>query len=177
MFPQWSGQVRGLVLGLTLVVGACRTGAPVTLPGAAGLSVPRGLVGAVETAWPGAELGVSTSAVCPGTSGAPTAGIAGDFNGDNMADLAFWIARDGRPHLVVGLARLEGEYDVVDAGVPLEGPVGQLELGRRGATYRGAGGVDEFFGMDTLIRRGCDGARTVLTWTGTGFRAQAIDGK
>ena len=164
------------VLVLTLVVSGTACGnadAPVVLPGPGEVTAPRGAVAALERLWPGAEP-ASAVASCTAAEVAPV-GANGDFNGDGTADVAMWADVDGSTRLVVVLTRIGGDYLAVPVETPEVAPAGTLEVGRRGTTYQLASlTVDSFYGLDTIVTRTCDGARTAWFWTGSRFDAQSL---
>lgn len=164
------------LMSLPALAGACGSAdRPVALPGGGDATITRGAVRALRSHWSGVELGSSQSATCPATSGAPTPLVRGDINGDGVEDIVLWVTAGGTPRLAALLARLNGEYSVVEVG---DGPAGEpatLELGRRGTVYRPASiSVDFFFGADTIVLRACDGARTAWFWTGDAFQPQPL---
>lgn len=164
-------------MSLPVLAAACASAtSPVALPGDSDATITRGAVRALQSHWSGVELGSSRSATCPTTSGAPTTLVRGDINGDGLEDVVVWVTVNGTPRLAALLARLDGRYTVVEVGGDQVGgaPV-MLELGRRGSGYRPAAmAIDFFFGADTVVLRGCDGARTAWFWTGDAFQAQPL---
>lgn len=164
------------IVGLVGTLAGCASvTSPVQVGGAADATIPRGAVRALEQRWAQVELGSSISATCPGTSGAPTTLVRGDFNGDGTDDIVMWVTAGGTPRLVALFARLDGEHVVAEFGEsPVSGPA-TLEVARRGTAYSLASlTVGAFFGVDTVLLRGCDGVRTAWFWTGASFQPQAL---
>ena len=156
-------------------VAACSSASqPVAIPGAGDATMPRGALQALRQQWPDAEIGLAVSAPCPTASG-PSAPLGrGDLNGDGTDDLVLWLTAGGTPHLAALFARTGDEFSAVEVGT-MAAPTSQLEIARRGTTYRLRGlTVDGFFGLDTVMLRGCDGARTAWFWTGSRFESQPL---
>jgi hypothetical protein len=168
-----------LVIFMSLAAGASACASAdslVALPGDSG-TITRGALRAINAHWSRVELGNPRSATCPGAGGVPPASVRGDINGDGLEDIVVWVSVEGTPRLAALLTRLDGEYTLVDVGgadINTAGPV-ILDLGRRGTGYRlTEDGVDLFFGADTIVLRGCDGARTGWFWSGSAFYPQAL---
>jgi hypothetical protein len=162
--------IVGLVGGFA---GCASATAPVVVPGAAEATIPRGAVRILEQRWGPIELGSSMSATCPGVSGAPATLVRGDFNGDGVEDFAVWVTAGGTPRLAALFARLDGEHLLAEVGEGRPaGPV-MLEVARRGTAYTSPT-VESFYGVDTLVLRGCDGTRTAWFWTGASFQPQTV---
>jgi hypothetical protein len=162
-----------IVLSFT-IVGCGSASQPVAVPGAGDATIPRSALHAARQQWPDAELGLAVSAPCP-TAAAPSVPLGrGDLNGDGTEDLVVWLTEGGTSRLVALLARTGGEFSAVEVG-ELAAATSQLEVARRSTTYRLRGlTVDGFFGLDTIVLRGCDGAGTAWFWTGSRFDAQPI---
>lgn len=165
-----------ILMSLPALTAACASAdRPVALPGEGDAAITRGAVRALRSHWSGVELGSSRSATCPTTSGAPTPLVRGDINGDGFDDIVLWVTVGGTPRLAALLARLDGEYSVVEVGDVQAGAPVTLELGRRGTVYRPAAmAIDFFFGADTIVLRECDGARMAWFWTGDAFQPQPL---
>jgi hypothetical protein len=165
-----------LTVGLLSAATACASATrPVALPGAGDVTITTGAVRALEARWDRVELGSSVSATCPGTTGPPPVHLSGDFNGDGTEDVILWVTTAGTPRLVALFARLDGEYTAVEVGDTASVASGVLELGRRSTSYQLASlTVDSYFGLDTVVLRTCDGARTAWFWTGGTFEAQPL---
>jgi len=160
---------------VSTAVAACSGASqPVVIPGAGDATMPRGALQALRQQWPDAEIGLAASAPCP-TATAPSAPFGrGDLNGDGTEDLVLWLTAGGSPHLAALFARTGGEFFAVEVGT-MAAPTSQLEMARRSTTHRLRGlTVEGFFGLDTVVLRGCDGARTAWFWTGSRFEAQPL---
>jgi hypothetical protein len=101
--------------------------------------------------------------------------LQGDFDGDGIGDSVLWITTGGSPRAVAVFSRVDNNYVAVDLGDEAAASTGVLELGRRGAPFQRAGfALELHFGLDTVVLRDCDGARTAFFWTGTGFQPEAL---
>jgi hypothetical protein len=162
-----------LLLLLVTAGAACgNPAATVTLPGAGDATATRGALAALNRLWPGARP--AAAAACSGGEEGPAA-LNGDFNGDGTPDVVLWVNAGGTDRLVAVMTRIGGEYLAVPVETSSATPAGSLEVGRRGTNYQLASlVVDSFYGLDTIVTRACDGARTAWFWTGSRFDAQAL---
>ncbi len=158
------------MLGMAVACGGARA----RVPSALAADVPSGLRSALAARWRGAaipEPGQVVGTPCAEPVGDATSPILhGDFNGDGLEDLAVRVIAADGPHLAVGIALLGGRYHVVEVSQGADSTGGPLTIGRRGTAYRLENiAVDSYFGLDTLLERGCDKTRTAYFWTGDSF--------
>lgn len=164
-----------VILGLAGAAACAGGSRTVAVPGAGTTVMSRGAVHALEARWQDVTLGQPSGAGCPAATEAAPGLVTGDFNGDGAEDLALWVTTGDTPRLVVLLARLGDEYTVNEVSAGASIPSGGLEVGPRGGRYRLTTLIlDTFYGVDTLLVRGCDGTRTAWFWTGATFDAQTV---
>ncbi len=173
--------VRLLLLSLAIAVAAC-TGArreAVPVVGAPGVTIPAAVARLLNSSWKGWQIvapPAAEAAACSSRFDSPPAAVVtGDWNGDAAADLAFEISGLAGRRVVAALARLDGEYQVYEVIAVPESGGGVLGIEGQGGRYRGQpGGVDLYYGLDTIAFGPCSQPETAYFWTGSKFEARRV---
>ncbi len=170
--------VRIGLVGLAIAGAACGGArGPVEIAGTPGVTIPAALKRALDSTWRGWQVVTPPADVsaCATRYDQPPAPVtSADFNGDGIGDFALQIATPEGRHVVAGLARIDGEYDV-RAISAVDDAAGVLGIKRRGSAYRTqADGLAHFYGLDTLAFGACSQPETAYFWTGTGFEGNRV---
>jgi hypothetical protein len=170
--------VRILMLGATMIAAACGgTRAPVAVPGAPGITIPRNDDDQLDRRWsnwqivpPAAEAAACTSRF----SDPPSAVVTGDWNGDGMIDLAFQVSTPAGRRVVAAFGRLDDEYVLSDVTATPDA-AGVLGVERKAGAYRQQpDGATFFYSLDTIAFGACTQPEMAYFWTGTVFEGRAV---